>query len=104
MALSRKVSFTNLPSAAMLTILQFSCTFDRAVALLQSLNSISQRFLREGVEPMLLQRCFRDPDEKTLMECVASIRPLKVMPVYQFDLQWPTTGQAKEFLAKLIKE
>ena len=55
----------------MVIILSFAFSFDRAVTLLQQLNSLTQAFiLRDDVKPVLLQICYRDSDEATMMEVI----------------------------------
>lgn len=84
-------------------------TYDRVTTLLEQLSSNSRRFLRFGAKRMLEKICYRDIDERTMMECVATVKPLKVIAEdknenQKFDIQWPTSGMIKQFLANIIKE
>lgn len=103
---ARIVSFTELSSYQMVTVLSYAYTFDRAVSLIERLSSTSRRFLDSGARSVLESVCFRDYDEKTMMECIASIKPLNVLGIkdYRFDIEWPTKGQIKNSLMQIIKE
>ena len=81
----------------MVTTFSYAFTFDRAVSLIQRLSSTSRRFLNSGAISVLERVCYRDFDEKTMMECIASIKPLNVLGQvnYKFDVEWPNTGQIK---------
>jgi hypothetical protein len=68
-------------------ILAYACTFDRAVSLLQRLSSTSRNFLINGGEKVLMRLCHCDYDERTMMECVKTVKPLKVLAEEQkFDI------------------
>ena len=64
----------------MVYILSFAFTFDRAVSLLESLNTTSREFLNSGARPVLKYLCHRDYDERVMHEVIDTIKPLGLLP------------------------